>query len=193
MSEGDGATSLEPDERAGLRLAWIATRGDLNAAESQNIAQAVAWVRNLRPSTDYLLSAPFLRKLHEEMFGDVWTWAGRFRTTERNIGMDPIHISVQVANLVEDLRFWLGTVEWSLDEAAARFHHRLVAIHPFPNGNGRHARLATDLLLESRGARPFTWGYAGGDPAVEVRPRYLAALRSADQGDLGDLLNFVRS
>ena len=127
------------------------------------------------------------------MFDGTWRWAGRFRATERNIGVAPEQIGPQLRNLLDDTRYWLQHGTYALDEAAARFHHRLVAIHCFANGNGRHARLLTDVLLADHGAAPFSWGRGDLVRAGGARNRYLAALRAADGGDLGALLAFVRS
>lgn len=188
----DGATPLSDDERDGLRLSWVATRDDLNAAEAANIAQALRERRWRRCSTAQLLDDLTLRQLHRSMFGDVWKWAGTYRTTEKNIGSDPDHIAVRVRDLCADATYWFQAHRGD-DEAGCRFHHRLVSIHPFANGNGRHARAVTDLLMRSIGAAEFSWGRASLVRASDTRDSYIAALRSADAGDLEALLSFVRS
>ncbi len=187
-----GATPLEPEEAEGL-IPFVATRAQLNALEQANIRQAEDWLlfskRRLRA---FRVDREHLVKVHQQMFGEIWTWAGTFRRTERNIGMDPFRIPVEVRNLCDDFRFWLESGTYELDEAAARLHHRLVAIHPFPNGNGRHARLVADAVLLQAGAPRFTWGREDLYGTGEVRARYLAALRAADQCEIGPLLAFVR-
>jgi Fic-DOC domain mobile mystery protein B len=185
----DGHSEFGPDELDGLRPTYITTRGELNEAEQANIARSL---ERRRPSVDALLDDLFLRKLHRAMFGDVWTWAGRYRRREANIGSDPAVIAVEVRDLIEDARLWVTGPEPSV-WVAARFHHRLVAVHPFPNGNGRHARLAVDFLLEAQGAPPPTWGAGLGLPTQELRNRYLAALRRADRDgeDLAALVDFL--
>jgi len=190
----DGATPLEDEDRDGLKPTWIATRSDLNNAEAANIAQALRARRWSRLSASELLDDLCLRQLHLAMFGDVWRWAGSYRLSEKNIGADPRYIAVKVRDLVSDTALWIQGNHMSVDEVGARFHRDLVAIHPFVNGNGRHARAATDLLLASVGARPFTWGADSvlGD-APGVRASYIAALRAADGGDYAPLLRFVRS
>ncbi|MBU6244331.1 MAG: mobile mystery protein B [Actinomycetales bacterium] len=190
----DGATPLEDEEREGLKPTWIATRSDLNNAEAANIAQALRARRWSRLSTTELLDDLCLRQLHLAMFGDVWRWAGTYRLSEKNIGVDPRHIAVKVRDLVSDAALWIQGTHMSVDEAGARFHRHLVAIHPFVNGNGRHARAATDLVLASVSVTPFTWGGEAllGD-ARDVRASYIAALRAADAGDYAPLLTFVRS
>lgn len=186
------ATPLDPDEADGLLLTHITTREVLNRWEQENILRAVA--RLERSKERHMLSEHFVRRLHKEMFGEVWRWAGKYRTTERNLGVAPYRISSDVKALCEDAATWIEHKTHSSTEFGARFHHRLVSIHPFPNGNGRHARLMTDLLLENKlGASRFTWG--GGDLARigNVRERYIAALHAADEQDFGPLVKFVES
>jgi Fic-DOC domain mobile mystery protein B len=189
-------TPLDPDEAAGLKLSWVATRGDLNVAEAQNIADAVSWAAARRFTTDHVLEEAFLRELHRRTFGNVWAWAGKTRNSGKNIGVDPFQISVEIRLLVDDVSFWIAdssSTAWSVDEIGVRFHHRLVWIHPFPNGNGRHSRTATDLLLRSLQTEPFSWDSGSLDDAGEVRARYISALRAADGDEFGALLEFVRS
>jgi Fic-DOC domain mobile mystery protein B len=128
------------------------------------------------------------------MLGDVWSWAGSYRLRELNIGIDPSEVPIAVRNLVDDAKYWFATdSELDVDTAAVNFHAKLVAIHPFPNGNGRHSRLMTDLLLRAVGAPPFSWGSRNLAAAGDARARYIAALRLADGGDYTGLLEFVRS
>jgi Fic-DOC domain mobile mystery protein B len=190
--EPEGATPLSDDEKDGLRLSWVATRDDLNAGEAANIAKALRMRKWYRYSTEELLDDHVLRQLHDAMFDDVWKWAGKYRATEKNIGCDPDHIAVRARDLCEDAKYWLrGTT--SADEAGCRFHHALVAIHPFANGNGRHARAITDLLMRSVNAPPFTWGRVDLVQASKTRKTYIAALQAADRGDHEPLARFVRS
>lgn len=194
FQEPEDATPLEPQEREGLLQSWITHRKDLNEAEQENIVEGAAWVHRLRRlPLDRLLSVDFMQTLHKRMFGDVWQWAGTFRTTERNIGIQAYRIATELAALLSDVRFWIEHETYPRDEIAIRFHHRLVAIHPFPNGNGRHARLAADLLVERLGGEPFSWGGGSLADVGELRARYVAALRAADVHDIGPLLEFVRS
>ena len=135
----------------------------------------------------------FLRELHRRMFSDTWDWAGKFRRTMKNIGVAPELVPERTQNLFRDVQYWLDHHTYAVDEIAARFHHMLVAIHPFPNGNGRHARLMADALLRQVGASPFTWGSASLDAESAIRKRYLRALQAADTGDYAPLLSFVRT
>ncbi|HWA27942.1 MAG TPA: mobile mystery protein B [Lacunisphaera sp.] len=188
------ATPLDPAEQEALRPS-ISTRAELNQFERLNINEARIWAmrpRNLR--RDDLLTDGFARELHRRMFNRVWRWAGRYRTTERNLGWEVPRLAEGVHNAFADLRAWLQHSTYPVPEAAVRLHHRLVVIHPWPNGNGRHARLMADILVAARGEEALSWG-ARSDLAAagETRGRYLAALQAADRGDFALLLGFVRS
>lgn len=193
FEEPDDATPLDPGEREGLRQSWITHRKDLNEAERDNIAKGAAWERMRRRRRKDDVSVEFARELHRRMFGDVWRWAGEFRLTERNIGIHASRIPQEMAALFDDLRYWAEHGTYAPDEAAVRLHHRLVAIHPFPNGNGRHARLMADLLVERLGGSAFSWGGGSLSDIGELRSRYVTALRAADGHDLQPLLDFARS
>lgn len=191
LFEGDdAATPLTPDEKKGLIPSYITLRRELNEAEQLGITAAEEWAFSRKRD---VLDEAFLRRLHKRMFKDVWRWAGEFRSTPRNIGVEAWNISSMLRNLIEDARYWVSHGVYPPDEIAVRFHHRLVLIHLFPNGNGRHARLAADLLLVKLGQERFTWGRVGLVNAGETRKEYVAALRAADAHDLKPLLAFVRS
>ena len=187
----DGATPLTAEELEGLIPAHIATRSELNAWEARNVLKAEQWQLGRRRGD--ILTPAFVRRLHQRMFDETWRWAGAFHKTEKNIGVDPAHIAPRILDLCEDVKAQLAHKSLPLDEIAARLHHRLVSIHPFTNGNGRHARLMTDLLLTQNGATRFTWGEDALIAEGEVRARYLDALRAADARDYALLLAFVRS
>lgn len=190
----DGATPLDPDESDGLIPAHIVTRGELNEAEEANIAQGFAWgVRAIRSRS--VLADEFAYELHRRMFDRVWDWAGRTRLTNKNIGIDKFLIRVAVRDLMSDAVLWKDACVYPPEEIAVRLHHRLVAIHPFPNGNGRHARLMADLFLLKERIRPLPWGRGRGSlvSTGELRSEYIAALRSADAGNIAPLLAFART
>lgn len=195
----DGATPLDPDDIGGLIPTWIANRDDLNSAEQENIARAVLWAssRGVAGSIDGLMTEKVMKNLHKRMFGDVWKWAGEFRRHNTNIGSSWIDIPVRLRDLLEDVSFQTGNREeypWHADELAIRFHHRLVLIHPFPNGNGRHSRLAADLLVVKLGEQHFTWGAKELTSTGSSRSAYLEALRYADATqDFAPLVAFARS
>jgi Fic-DOC domain mobile mystery protein B len=191
FDEPEDATPLDPEERAGLLQTWITFRHELNQAEQANIVAGLAWARRSRRPE--LLSVEFLRRFHRRLFGDVWAWAGRFRNTERNIGIAPSEIGVEIQKALDDARFWIDHDVYPVDEIAVRLHHRLVAIHPFPNGNGRVTRLLADLLAEQLGSRAFTWGRQDLASINDTRARYIEALRAADRHEIGPLLRFARS
>ena len=194
LQEPEDATPLAPEEREGLKQSWITHRRDLNEAEQANILKGVVWAKRRRGlRVDDVLDDEFALFLHKRMFGDVWAWAGAYRLTERNIGIEAFRISVEVRGMFDDVRYWLVHNSHSPDEIAVRLHHRLAAIHPFPNGNGRHARLMADLLTERLSGRPFSWGGGSLTDIGALRARYVAALQAADGHDIGPLLAFARS
>lgn len=185
-----GATPLDADELACLIPKHITTQGELNEWEQLNIEQGETWSRRQRKD---MLNEAFVRQLHKEMFGETWRWAGSFRKSDKNIGVEWQHVSVKLRNLLDDVRYQIDHAAYPPDEIAARFHHRLVAIHPFPNGNGRHARMMADFLIQKLGQLRFTWGSKSLTEATETRINYIDALRAADRGNIQPLLAFVRS
>lgn len=191
FAQPDDATPLDAGEREGLRQSWIITRADLNEAEQLNIDSAMGWTRRRRKTE--LLAEAFVFELHRRMFGKVWRWAGTQRTTAKNIGVDAAQIPVRLGALLDDTRYWVRHDTYPADEIAIRLHHGLVAIHPLPNGNGRHARLMADLLVSERGARPFSWGGGTLQDVGELRAAYMSALRAADAHDIAPLLAFARA
>ncbi|TNC82065.1 MAG: mobile mystery protein B [Oleiphilus sp.] len=190
IEEDEASTPLTEEEKLELIPSYISIRSELNEAEQRNILKAEEWtfLRNRD-----VLSEKFLKDLHKKMLGDVWKWAGQFRKTERNIGVDPVQIAIDLRNLIDDCKCWVKYGSYEPDEIAARFAHRLVKIHPFPNGNGRHSRIAGDALLVSLGQERFSWGSNNLVDAGETRKRYLEALYVADNHDYSLLLKFVRS
>lgn len=195
FQEPDDATPLQPRDRQGLRQSWITSRQDLNEAEETNIAKGFAWANgrhSLEP--DDILTTDFVRTLHKQMFSDVWSWAGDFRTRDVNIGNVQAHrIPVDLPAMLDDVKYWADHRTFAPDEIAIRLHHRLVEIHPFPNGNGRHARLIADLLIQRLGGQPFSWGSGSLKTVGELRKRYVEALRMADNHDIQPLIHFARS
>ena len=190
FEEPTDATPLTPDERKGLIPSDITYRRELNRAEQENIARAQDWALSRRRD---VLTERFVKDLHGRMFGDVWRWAGDFRTSERNIGIRYYTIPMALQELLADTTAGIEHKAYSPDEISVRFHHRLVQIHPFPNGNGRHSRLMADLLVMRLGRERFTWGSVNLQDAGQVRRRYIDALRAADDHDIGPLLAFARS
>lgn len=186
----EASTLITAEERGALIPTYITVRRELNEAEQANILEAEHWAFARRRD---VLDLNFLTELHRRMFGDVWRWAGKFRTTERNIGVVPYRIQPDLVLLLQDCRYWITHGTYPPDEIAARFHHRLVSIHPFPNGNGRHARLAADLLLRRLGQPRFTWGRESLTDVSATRKAYIDSLRAADGHDIRPLIKFARS
>ncbi len=188
----EGATPLDPDETNGLKLDFIDTQAELNVFEKKNIVAATKWVLSRRDRD--CLNISFCMDLHKRMFRDVWTWAGKQRQTNKNIGVDWQQITVKLQNLFQNTIYWIEHETYSMDEICIRFHHKLVFIHAFPNGNGRHARLMTEVLQNKYNQKRFTWGSKEGSykSDQEIRGTYIAALKAADEGDFKLLLEFCR-
>jgi Fic-DOC domain mobile mystery protein B len=189
-----GQTPLDEDEKHGLLIPSVTTRGELDEFEQQNIESAIQWTLSRSFRSEEVISEDFVRRLHVRMIGNVWKWAGEFRRTNKNIGVDKFQIGIELRNLLDDCRYWIEHTTYPEDELAVRFKHRLVAIHCFPNGNGRHSRLMADVLVEKVLRRPvFTWGSVLLTQMGEARHKYLTALRNADNGDIEKLVMFARS
>ncbi len=190
-----GQTSLDDDEKEGLKISSIATRAELDEFEQQNIEAAMEWVLKQRSiKTQVVLSEKFIKNLHKKMYGNVWRWAGEFRKSSRNIGIDPWQISTALKNLNDDAVLWVENKTFGPDEIAVRYKHRLVSIHCFPNGNGRHSRLMADIIVSKIFRLPvFSWGTLDQPKQKNPRDIYLKAIRNADKNDFGLLLEFARS
>ena len=186
-----GTTPLDPDEAAALLPRHIATQGQLNEWEQANILAAVQWAAAARTKVD-LLTDTFVRELHRRMFDRTWRWAGRYRQSDKNIGIAWAQVPMRVRDLLADTRFWVDHTTYPSVEIAVRLHHRLVATHPFSNGNGRHARLMADLVLTNLGGSQLPWGRNDLTQESEIRARYIDALNRADAGDIAPLLAFAQ-
>lgn len=187
-----GATPLPYEAVADLKPG-LSTQAELNEFEAVNIQKAREWATGSRILRRDYPSVSALLRLHREMFDRTWKWAGKLRSIDTTIGIARHRISMELYKLCDDTRFWMAHATYGWDELGVRFHHQLVAIHPFNNGNGRHARLAADILLEQHGQEPFTWGSQSLIAVGVTRTAYIAALQAADAGDYGPLLKFVRS
>lgn len=188
----EGQTPLDEDEKEGLLLRTISTRGELDEFEQVNIQDAIEWSIKSKISREQLLSEDFIFLLHKKMFGTVWAWAGMQRKTDKNIGVDKTQISVELRKLIDDCKFWVDNKTYNPEEIAIRFSHRLVKIHVFPNGNGRHSRLVADLLISKIFNRPvFTWGHSDLTRKGTARKEYLDAIYKADSNDYKPLVKFA--
>jgi len=190
----NGQTPLNEDEKDGLLIKTISTRGELDEFEQKNIEIAIEWSIGRKFKLDDILKESFILNIHMRMFGNVWKWAGKYRTSNKNLGVDKYQIPFELRNLLDDCKYWVEHNTYESDELAIRFKHRLVSIHPFANGNGRHSRLCTDILINHGLNKPiFTWGRYNLVKKGETRMEYLQALHKADQGNYLPLIEFSRS
>jgi Fic-DOC domain mobile mystery protein B len=188
-----GQTPLDEDEKEGLLIRTISTRGELDEFEQANIQQAIEWTLKSRFTKDQILTEEFILSVHRRMFSEVWAWAGTKRKSNKNIGVDKFQISAELRILLDDCRYWIDNGTYNPDEIAIRFNHRLVKIHVFPNGNGRHSRLMADILISSVYNEPvFSWGNSDLSKNSDIRNEYLQAIYSADKGDIQSLITFSR-
>lgn len=186
----EGATPLTYDERTNLIPGHISTQSQLNAWEQKNILAAEKWATRKK----IVISPEFIQKLHTHMFNETWKWAGKFRQTTTNIGIDWYKIPIELKKLCEDINYQVIHEAYPPDEIAIRLHHRLVFIHPFPNGNGRLARLLADLFIKQQARARFSWGQNQDlHKAGAIRKQYIDALKAADRGDYSKLIVFARS
>lgn len=190
----EGQTPLDVDERDGLLITTIASRGELDEFEQQNIEQAIQWTLGRSLKSNVIFSQEFICSIHKRMFGKVWNWAGHFRKTNKNLGVDKWQISTDLKYLLDDAMFWYENKVYPPDEIAIRFKHRIVSIHCFPNGNGRHSRLIADIIIDKLFNEPiFSWGSGNLSNENNARNEYLKAIKIADKGDYNMLLDFARS
>ena len=175
LDEPEDATPLTPEERDGLVPSHVTLRSELNELEQQNILEADIWALSRRMNP---VSEVFGRGLHRRMFGDVWRWAGTYRASNKNLGIDRTAILPRLYEVLDQIRYWIEHETFPPDEIAVRFHHAIVFIHPFPNGNGRWSRLMADILVVRLGQRRFTWGRSALRDANETRKAYIAALKA---------------
>ena len=190
----EGQTPLDEEEKEGLKIKSISTQGELDEFEQLNIEKAVEWTIHSKLKRERILTENFVKDLHKKMFGDVWKWAGQFRKSNKNIGIDWTQISIELKTLIDDVKYWIDNKTFSPEEISIRFKHRIVAIHCFPNGNGRHSRILADIVMESIfGLEIFTWNQSNMVEADDTRKKYIVALRKADQGDITDLIKFANN
>jgi len=189
-----GQTPLSEEEKEGLLVKTISNRSELDEFEQLNIERAVEWTLKRKFKLDKILSETFIKDVHKRMLGDVWSWAGTFRKSDKNLGVDWSQISIRLRNLLDDCQFWIDNNTYNKDEIAIRFKHRLVSIHPFPNGNGRHSRLMADILIsDGLNKDIFSWGNSSLVKSDETRTLYISALVEADKRNINPLHSFARS
>ena len=190
----EGQTPVDEDEKKGLLIKTISTREDLDEFEQYNIEKAVEWSMKYKFKIDKILDEMFIKDLHKRMFNEVWRWAGKFRNTNKNLGVDKFQIGVELRNLIDDCKYWIDDSTYTEDEIAIRFKHKLVSIHLFPNGNGRHSRLCADILISHGfGKQIFYWGGNHLTSSGNPREKYINAIHEADNGNYKLLIEFARS
>tara|TARA_R110002050_G_scaffold244268_1_gene380852 strand:- start:9742 stop:10338 length:597 start_codon:yes stop_codon:yes gene_type:complete len=190
----DGQTPLNEDEKDALKIKSITTQGELNEFEQLNIEKAVLWVVQSNFKVEKILTEKFIKDLHKKMYGDIWKWAGNFRRSDKNIGINWVNIGVELKCLIDDTKYWIENKIYPQEEIAIRFKHRLVAVHCFPNGNGRHSRMMADILMESVFRKEiFSWHQSNMVKADETRKTYINALRLADKGNILPLIEFAKN
>ena len=190
----EGQTPLYEEERVGLKINSITNQVELDEFEQLNIEKAVEWTIHKKIKPEIILTEKFVKDLHKKMYGDVWKWAGEFRMTEKNIGIQWTQIGIELKNLLDDTRYWIENKTFLPEEIAIRFKHRLVSIHCFPNGNGRHSRMMADIIMESIFQNKiFSWHQSNMVKATETRNEYIKALREADNGDCATLIEFAKN
>ncbi len=189
----EGQTPIDEEEKDGLKIKAITTQGELNEFEQLNIENAIQWLLSTNLKPEIVLTEPFIKKVHQKMFGEVWKWAGTYRKTNKNIGVKWSQIGLQLKQLLGDTQYWISNNTYHPDEIAIRFKHRLVAIHCFPNGNGRHARVMADIIIETIFKKEiFTWHQSNLIKANAIRKEYIFALKQADNGNIKPLIEFAK-
>jgi Fic-DOC domain mobile mystery protein B len=189
-----GQSPIDEEEKDELKIKTIATRGELDEFEQANIEKAIEWSLKVNLTLEKILTIDFIKDVHRRMFNEVWGWAGNFRKTDKNIGVDKFIIPQEIRKLIDDCKFWIENKTYQDDEIAIRFKHRLVKIHPFSNGNGRHSRICADILI-SKGLKKniFSWGGKKLSDKSETRDKYLEAIYKADGENILPLIEFARS
>ena len=190
----DGQTPLDDDEKEGLKIKSITTQGELDEFEQLNIEKAVEWTIHTKLRPEKILTEKFIKDLHKRMYSDVWKWAGEFRKTEKNIGIPWTKIGIELKILLDDSKYWIDNETFPPEEIAIRFKHRIVSIHCFPNGNGRHSRMMADIIMESIfGEEIFSWHQSNMVKANETRKKYISSLKEADNGNYNNLIEFAKN
>ncbi|WP_282162093.1 mobile mystery protein B [Ulvibacterium marinum] len=189
-----GQTPIDEEEKEGLKIKSITTHGELDEFEQLNIEKAVEWTIHANLKPEKILTEKFIKDLHKRMYGDVWKWAGEFRTSEKNIGIKWTQIGVELKKLLDNTTYWIENDTFSPEEIAIRFKYQIVSIHCFPNGNGRHSRMVADIMMESIfGKAVFTWHRSNMIKADKIRKAYIDALRKADKGNIKPLIEFAKN
>lgn len=190
----DGQTPLDENEIQGLKIPSITTKGELDEMEQNNIEEAQLWLLGRKLNYNQILTPEFITNLHKRMYGNVWNWPGEFRKTDKNLGIPFYQIPTELKQLLDDTKYWIENNTYDSDEIAIRLKHRIVSIHCFANGNGRHSRILADIIIEKVfKQKMFSWGMSDLSKENDVRAYYLKAIKLADRHDYSELLKFARS
>ncbi len=190
----NGQTPLDEEEKEGLKIKSITTQGELDEFEQLNIENAVEWTIHTKFKPDNILTEAFIKNVHKKMYGDVWKWAGEFRKTEKNLGISWTQIRVELKSLLDDTKYWVENKTYPPEEIAIRFKHRIVSIHCFPNGNGRHSRMMADIIMESIfNKEVFSWHQSNMVRTDKTRKEYINSLKEADKGNMNSLIEFAKN
>ncbi|MEZ4687836.1 MAG: mobile mystery protein B [Bacteroidia bacterium] len=194
LDYNDGQTPINEDEKDGLKIKSITTQSELDEFEQLNIEKAVEWTIHASLKPEKILTEKFIKDLHKRMYGDVWKWAGEFRRSDKNLGVPWSSIGIELKKLLDDAKFWIHDKKMPAEEIAIRFKHRIVSIHCFPNGNGRHSRMMADIIIESVfNQKIFTWHQSNMVKPNDTRKKYIDALKKADNGDIEPLIEFAKN
>jgi Fic-DOC domain mobile mystery protein B len=194
LKYSEGQTPLDEEEKEGLKIRSITTQQELDEFEQLNIEKAIEWTIHTNLKPEKILTEKFVKDLHRKMFGDVWKWGGEFRKSDKNLGIHWPQISIELKKLLDDTKYWIENNTYSPEEISIRFKHRLVAIHCFPNGNGRHSRMMADIIMESVfGEDSFSWHRSNMVKADETRKKYISTLKEADKGNIKPLIEFAKT
>jgi Fic-DOC domain mobile mystery protein B len=190
----EGQTPLNEEEKEGLKIKSITTQGELDEFEQLNIEKAVEWTIHANLKSEKIVTEKFIKDLHKKMYGDVWKWAGEFRKSNKNIGINWTQIAIELKNLIDDTNYWIEHNIYPPEEIAIRFKHKIVSIHCFPNGNGRHSRMMADIIMEFIfNGELFSWQNSTMVKADQTRKEYISALRKADNGNINPLIEFAKN
>ena len=190
----EGQTPLDENEKEGLKIKSITTQGELDEFEQLNIQEAVEWTIRTNLNVERILTEKFIKDLHKKMYGNVWKWAGEFRKSDKNIGISWPQIGIELKKLIDDTEYWINNNTFSAEEISIKFKHRIVAIHCFPNGNGRHSRIMADIMMEFIfGKEIFSWHKSNMVKPNDIRKQYITALKKADNGNIEPLIKFAKN
>lgn len=146
--------------------------------EALGIIRAQQYILDL--DANFVFDSRLILDLHHIVFGNLYLWAGKWRNVVTNIGIDVGKIPYAIAEYADHVNYMKNAAmdREGLVNCLFYTHHRYTQIHPFNNGNGRTARLITDLVANMNGYQNIQLYVR--DAGAE-RENYKAALKAADQ------------